>query len=158
MPLAVVQTVDTELLCVFYLIVPQQLDVACRTAVLLFVPELQDGVNFQIELTLLGSVLAFVSSEFLCDLGSELLIAQWLSDLGSLSLRKDNPFKLLQVLHAGNRQVNKVGPLEVVIYDPDLLGTFDGQTLRAMNCKGITEAPISEQMEPSEHCPLGGLD
>ncbi len=129
MPLAVVQPVNTELLCIFGLKGPQQFDVACSAVVLLGLLVLQDVINLQVKpLRSFGLVLALVGHEFLLDRFPDLMLSR-LPDLCTLIRWTGNPFLLSQVLYSGNGQVGDVRPLEIVIDDPDFLWGIDCEAL-----------------------------
>ena len=88
-------------------------------------------IDLQVKPEPLGLVLVLVGHELLCDGFAELLLGRWNSwhDLRTLLWGTDYPFELAHVLHPGHCKVGKVGPLEVVVYDPDFLWIMDGEVL-----------------------------
>ena len=123
MPFGIVQTVNGELLGILGLVSPEELNIAGGTVVILGLFEMQDVIDLQVNAKPLGLVLARVGHERLCDGFAELLLGRWYSwsDLRTLLRGTDYPFELV---HPGHRKVGKVGPLEVVVYNPDLFGVL----------------------------------
>ena len=112
--------------------------------VILGLLEMHDLIDFQVKPGPLGLVLALVDHELLCDGFAELLLSRWNSwpDLRTLLWGTGYPFELAHVLHPGHRKMGKVGPLEIVVYDPDFLWIMDGEALAPVDRQSVTETPV----------------
>lgn len=93
-------------------------------------------INPEVESQPFGRALALVGNKFPLDDFAKLRLTE-LPDFETLLQWAGYLFELVHVLHPGHYQVSQVGPLEIVIYDPDFLGVFDRQVRARVGSHGI---------------------
>lgn len=107
---------------------PEQLGVARCAAVPLV--HLEHFANLQVKpFITFGLILTLVGHKLLYDGLAELLLGSGCYHVGTLLRRVSYPFEMVHVLHTGYYQVGEIGPLEIVVDDPDLLRVVDGEAL-----------------------------
>ena len=95
----IVQTANTVLLGILWLVSPQEFDVACSTAVILGLSEMQNVIDLADELDPVALVSSLIGHELPSNELAEVLLGE-LSDLGTLLWGADHPCELAHILHS----------------------------------------------------------
>ena len=91
-------------------------------------------VDLEVEsLETFGSVQALVAHELTLNSLAELLLGWGSPVFRTLFWWTGDPFELMHILHTRHSEVGQIGPLEVVVDDPDLFGIVYGEALACVN-------------------------